>query len=121
MRIAIDDFGTGYASISTLQRVPVDVLKVDTSFVAALNDADQHRSAQTRKLLKAILDVGQALSLTVIAEGIEQQSQASALLEMGCELGQGYLMAMPDRARSIEHLLGAGAPEHAVGSPVRAE
>ena len=121
VRIAIDDFGTGYASISTLQRVPVNVLKVDTSFVAALSDGDEHRNAQTRKLLKAILDVGQALSLTVIAEGIEQQSQASALLEMGCEIGQGYLMAMPDRARSIEHLLGAGAPEHTIGLPVRAE
>jgi len=119
--IAIDDFGTGYASISTLQRVPVDILKVDTSFVAALDDADRDRSEQTRKLLKAILDVGHALSLTVIAEGIEHQSQARALLEMGCEIGQGYLMAMPDRARSIEHLLEAGAPQRAAGSTVPAE
>ena len=66
MRIAIDDFGTGYASLSHLQRLPVDILKVDRSFVAALSEG-----GKSRELLKAILGVGEALSLAVVAEGIE--------------------------------------------------
>ena len=98
------------------------MLKVDTSFVAALSDGDEHRNAQTRKLLKAILDVGQALSLTVIAEGIEQQSQASALLEMGCELGAGLPhgdagSGPVDRAPAWRRRAWA----HTIGLPVRAE
>ena len=70
VRVAIDDFGTGYASLSNLQRVPVDILKIDQSFVAALNDG-----GQSRELLAAILGVGQALSLVVVAEG--SRSRAS--------------------------------------------
>jgi diguanylate cyclase (GGDEF)-like protein len=111
VRVAIDDFGTGYASLSTLLRVPVDILKIDMSFVAALNDG-----GQSRTLLEAILGVGQALSLSVVAEGIEEQSQMTALEEMGCEMAQGYLMAMPQRAQVIEKLLGPHAAARAVGS-----
>src|SRR6202011_3076662 len=100
VRVAIDDFGTGYASLSTLLRVPVDILKIDMSFVAALNDG-----GQSRTLLEAILGVGQALSLSVVAEGIEEPSQMTALEEMGCEMARGYLMAMPEQAKVIESLL----------------
>jgi diguanylate cyclase (GGDEF)-like protein len=111
VRIAIDDFGTGYASLSNLQRVPVDVLKIDKSFVAALNDG-----GQSRKLLEAILGVGQALSLAVVAEGIEESSQRLALEEMGCEMAQGDLMAMPERPEVIESLTGMPASSRAAGS-----
>ena len=69
VRIAIDDFGTGYASLSNLQRLPVDVLKVDRAFTAALNDGHQSQG-----VLQAILGVGQALSLAVVAEGIEEHT-----------------------------------------------
>ncbi len=106
VRVAIDDFGTGYASLSNLQRMPVDVLKVDRSFVAALNDG-----GQSRELLEAILGVGQALSLRVVAEGIETQSQMTTLEEMGCEMAQGFLMGRPSPPEAIRELL---LPEAAV-------
>jgi diguanylate cyclase (GGDEF)-like protein len=97
--VAIDDFGTGYASLSHLQQMPVDVLKIDRSFVAALNG-----EGQGRELLEAVLGVGQALSLTVIAEGVETQGQMQALLEMGCERVQGFLMGRPCAAEVVEDL-----------------
>src|SRR5208283_4870748 len=105
VRIAIDDFGTGYASLSHLQRLPVDILKVDRSFVAALDDG-----GNSRELLEAILGVGQALSLVVVAEGIEAQSQMTALHEMGCEMAQGFLVGKPSPAEVAESLLAGGPP-----------
>jgi diguanylate cyclase (GGDEF)-like protein len=107
LRIAIDDFGTGYASLSHLQRLPVDILKVDKSFVAALNEGDK-----SRELLQAILGVGQALSLAVVAEGIEAQSQMTALQEMGCEMAQGFLVGKPSPAEVAESLLGGDPTPH---------
>jgi len=104
VRLAIDDFGTGYASLSNLQRVPVDVLKIDMSFVAALNDG-----GQSRELLQAILGVGQALSLTVVAEGVEDDGQLTALEEMGCQMAQGFLLERPSPAADIPSILGAPA------------
>jgi diguanylate cyclase (GGDEF)-like protein len=104
--VAIDDFGTGYASLSNLQRMPVDVLKVDRSFIAALNDDDRRPA---KELLEAIIGVGQALSLRVVAEGIEVPSQMAALEEMGCEMAQGFLMGRPSPAEAIAELLVAPA------------
>jgi diguanylate cyclase (GGDEF)-like protein len=104
VRVAIDDFGTGYASLSQLQRMPVDVLKIDRSFVAALHDGPQ-----SRELLQAILGVGKALSLTVVAEGIEDREQMTTLEEMGCERAQGFLMARPGPPEEIELMLGSAA------------
>jgi len=112
VRVAIDDFGTGYASLSHLQRLPVDVLKIDMSFITALNDG-----GQSRELLQAIMGVGQALSLAVVAEGVEEHSQLSTLEEMGCEMAQGFLMGKPGTAKAIESLLGARSARGAVGSP----
>jgi diguanylate cyclase (GGDEF)-like protein len=112
VRVAIDDFGTGYASLSNLLRVPVDILKIDMSFVAALS-----AGGQSRKLLEAVLGVGQALSLAVVAEGIEEQSHMRALEDMGCEMAQGYFMAMPEQAQVIERLLGPRASRPSVASP----
>jgi EAL domain-containing protein (putative c-di-GMP-specific phosphodiesterase class I) len=102
VQIAIDDFGTGYASLSNLQRMPVDVLKVDRSFIAALGDG-----GRGRELLEAILGVGQALSLVVVAEGIELRSQMVTLEEMGCEMAQGFLMGRPSSPEQIEGILAA--------------
>jgi len=90
VRVAIDDFGTGYASLSHLQSVPLDILKIDRSFVAALNEG-----GQSRELLAAILGVGQALSLAVVVEGVEEQSQMTTLENMGCEMVQGYFLGRP--------------------------
>lgn len=101
VRVAIDDFGTGYASLSHLQRMPVDVLKIDRSFVAALDEGNQ-----SRELLAAILGVGRSLSLSVVAEGIELRSQRVLLEEIGCQMAQGFLLGRPGSAQEIEALLG---------------
>ena len=112
VHVAIDDFGTGYASLSNLQRMPVDILKVDRSFVAALND-----SGQSRELLEAILGVAQALSLTIVAEGIEVESQMKTLEEMGVEIAQGFLMGKPSTAEIVETLMGTEPVLRPMGSP----
>jgi diguanylate cyclase (GGDEF)-like protein len=108
VRVAIDDFGTGYASLSQLQRMPVDILKIDRSFVAALSDG-----GQSRELLQAIFGVGEALSLSVVAEGIEERSQMATLEEMGCAMAQGFLMGKPATAEVIQTLLGIGTEQSA--------
>jgi len=100
VRIAVDDFGTGYASLSHLQRLPVDILKIDRSFIAALNNG-----GRSRQLLQAILGVGQALSLAVVVEGIEDEGQLSALEGMGCHMCQGFLIARPSPAEELASLL----------------
>jgi len=100
VRVALDDFGTGYTSLSNLQRVPADVLKIDRSFVAALRDG-----GPSRYLLEAILGLGKALSLAVVAEGIEQQEQLDALAAMGCEMVQGHLLGEPAPAEATERML----------------
>jgi diguanylate cyclase (GGDEF)-like protein len=112
VRIAIDDFGTGYASLSHLQRMPVDVLKVDRSFIAALDDG-----GQSRELLEAILGVAQALSLSVIAEGIETGTQMTTIQEMGCEAAQGFLIGRPSPAEVLVSLAWPEAARPAVSSP----
>jgi diguanylate cyclase (GGDEF)-like protein len=96
VRVAIDDFGTGYASLSQLQRMPVDILKIDRSFVAALDS-----EGQGRELLEAIVGVGRSLSLTVVAEGIEEHSQLHSLEAMGCQFAQGFMLGRPGNADAI--------------------
>ncbi len=105
VRIAIDDFGTGYASLSYLQRLPVDILKVDRSFVMGLADGDK-----SHELLEAILGVGQALSLATVAEGVEDQGQLETVRSMGCDMAQGYLMSKPIPAEVAEGLLSGDLP-----------
>jgi diguanylate cyclase (GGDEF)-like protein len=112
VRVAIDDFGTGYASLSQLRHMPVDILKIDRSFVAALGDG-----GHGRELLRAILGVGEALSLSVVAEGIEERDQMATLEEMGCEMAQGFLMGRPDSAESIGRMLGAVPSSTTLASP----
>ena len=111
VRVAIDDFGTGYASLSHLQRVPVDILKIDQSFVAALN-----KGGHSQELLAAILGVGRALSLAVVAEGVEDQRQITTLEAMGCKMAQGFLIGRPSPAEAIKDLLYTDASRPAVGS-----
>lgn len=90
IRIAIDDFGTGYSSLAYLQSLPVNVLKIDRSFVARLNE---QRSDIT--LVRAILAMAHALDLEVVAEGIENEAQRLILCQLGCKHGQGFLLAKP--------------------------
>ncbi|MGX6608375.1 putative bifunctional diguanylate cyclase/phosphodiesterase [Micromonosporaceae bacterium Da 78-11] len=90
VRIAIDDFGTGYSSLSYLRQMPVDVLKIDKSFID-----DIAHSPQQRALVEAIVTLAQNFDLRVVAEGIEDADQRAALASMGCPYGQGYLFAKP--------------------------
>lgn len=90
VRIAIDDFGTGYASFAYLRRVPVDILKVDRSFVAASSN-----DARARGLLEAMIGIGHTLSLVTVGEGVEQPGQLATLEGVGCDLAQGYLLSRP--------------------------
>jgi diguanylate cyclase (GGDEF)-like protein len=85
-RVALDDFGTGYSSLGYLQKLPVDIVKIDRAFVR-----DVHRGARQSALAAAVMTLAEALDLDVIAEGIEQEDQARVLRELGCSLGQGFL------------------------------
>jgi EAL domain-containing protein (putative c-di-GMP-specific phosphodiesterase class I) len=95
--ISIDDFGTGYSSLSYLHRFPVDVLKIDQSFIAGLPDRGCDAA-----LVQAIMAIAHALGLTVIAEGVETAEQASTLLSFGCVQAQGYFFHLPLTANEFE-------------------
>jgi diguanylate cyclase (GGDEF)-like protein len=101
IRIAVDDFGTGYSSLSHLQRFPVDILKIDKSFIDPLIHSDTGSSA----LVTAIIGLAQSLGLEVIAEGIEHESQLHRLVELGCQQGQGFFMARPLDGDAVESLI----------------
>ncbi|HYC10416.1 MAG TPA: EAL domain-containing protein [Steroidobacteraceae bacterium] len=88
VRLAIDDFGTGYSSLSYLHRFPIDILKIDRSFVSRLTNSDQGP-----ELAGAVVTLGETLGLETVAEGIELEQQAAALLALGCVAGQGFLFA----------------------------
>jgi diguanylate cyclase (GGDEF)-like protein len=90
VRLAIDDFGTGYSSLAYLRRFPVDIIKIDKSFVDDVGD-----EPTAAALTLGIIQLGQALSLSTIAEGIEKQGQLTELTDGNCELGQGYFFAEP--------------------------
>jgi diguanylate cyclase (GGDEF)-like protein len=89
---ALDDFGTGYSSLSYLHSLPLRMLKIDRAFVLEL---DKEGNTNSTTVVAAILALARALSIQVIAEGIETQAQRDALLAMGCEMGQGYLLGHP--------------------------
>jgi diguanylate cyclase (GGDEF)-like protein/PAS domain S-box-containing protein len=96
VKVAIDDFGTGYSSLSYLHRFPIDILKIDRSFVNGLTSSDDGPD-----LARAVITLGQTLGLDTVAEGIELEPQVTALLALGCVAGQGFLFAP---ARSLEQL-----------------
>ena len=90
MRIAIDDFGTGYSSLSYLSRLPITTLKIDRSFVQSMTS-----DPTSRKIVSTILHLARELEISVVAEGIEHESEAQALTTMGCDYAQGYLFGRP--------------------------
>jgi len=100
IRIAVDDFGTGYSSLSYLQRFPIDILKIDKSFVDRI-DSGPEESA----LPEAIITLARTLHLTSIAEGIEREPQRARLRELGCQLAQGYHFAKPLPADALADML----------------
>jgi diguanylate cyclase (GGDEF)-like protein len=109
IRIAIDDFGTGYSSLSYLRRLPVDILKIAKPFVD-----DLHNTEDKGDFARAIVGIGNALRLIMIAEGIETTEQLITLRELGCHLGQGYHLSHPVMPEAIDRMLAAGGVDLAL-------
>ncbi len=96
VRFALDDFGTGYSTLAYLKRLPVDVLKIDRSFVHQMLD-----DSQDRAIVEGVIGLARTFGCVVVAEGVESPAQARALLEMGCEIGQGTGIAAPMPADQV--------------------
>jgi EAL domain-containing protein (putative c-di-GMP-specific phosphodiesterase class I) len=107
VKLAMDDFGTGYSSLSYLSRFPVDILKMDRSFLSP-----EHEESG---LIAAIIALGTSLSLDVVAEGIELPEQIASLRDLGCDLGQGFFFAKPMNEEALVEYLVSG--EGTVGQP----
>jgi predicted signal transduction protein with EAL and GGDEF domain len=112
VRLAMDDFGTGYSSLSYLRRMPLDVVKVDRSFVHGLGT-----QADDLAIVAAVVHMAVALRLNVTAEGVETSQQLSALEELGCESAQGFYFAKPVPADEIETLIVEHAAATEAGTP----
>src|ERR671933_419471 len=90
IKVSIDDFGTGYSSLSYLHRLPIDLLKIDSSFVRTMGSDEKNR-----RIVETILLLGRNLGVEGVAEGVETAAQATALHRLGCGLVQGYLFSHP--------------------------
>ncbi len=106
VRIAIDNLGTGHSSLTCLRKFPIDVLKIDQSFVAGIND-----SVESDAIVHALVQLGKTLGLGIVAEGIETQEQRRRLETEGVDYGQGYLFAQPLDVEAVNGLL-AKHPRH---------
>lgn len=118
LRVAVDDFGTGYSSLSYLSGFPVDVVKIDKSFVDRVGVGDEGCA-----MVRAVVDLGASLGLTAVAEGIEEPEQVPVLRRLGCGSGQGYLFARPMAAAAVGALVAgaSGLPEGAIVTAVAIE
>jgi EAL domain-containing protein (putative c-di-GMP-specific phosphodiesterase class I) len=101
IQIVIDDFGTGYSSLSYLQRLPIDTLKVDRSFVSRI----QNTPDGNRNIVEAIISLAHRLDMNVVAEGVENHEQHAILLNMQCQFGQGYLFSKPIAKNKVDNLI----------------
>lgn len=110
VKLSIDDFGTGHSSLSQLQKTDVDVLKIDQSFVSVM---DQETSSAA--IVSAIINLGHALGLTLVAEGVERPAQAALLREQGCDAAQGWLFDRPLPAEALDRAFGVPSPEISIG------
>jgi EAL domain-containing protein (putative c-di-GMP-specific phosphodiesterase class I) len=103
IQIAIDDFGTGYSSLAYLRKLPVNVLKVDRTFLSGIPDDERDMA-----IVRTILAMARNLGLSVVAEGVETAAQLEFLRESGCEEVQGFLLAKPASAESLLRMLKTG-------------
>jgi diguanylate cyclase (GGDEF)-like protein/PAS domain S-box-containing protein len=116
VKLAVDDFGTGYSALSYLQRLPVDILKIDKAFIDRVGIGDDQE-----RLLNGIITLAHNVNLATVAEGVETPDQVEALVRLDAELGQGYHFARPVCAEEIDALLRQSTPEAtAPGATVRA-
>jgi EAL domain-containing protein (putative c-di-GMP-specific phosphodiesterase class I) len=103
VRLAIDDFGTGYSSLSYLLELPIDVLKIDKSFVTGISS-----SWRRHALVEGIVRLARTLEVEVVAEGIESENERELLARMGCQFGQGYLLSVPVDSAAAAAMLRRG-------------
>ena len=103
VKLAIDDFGTGHSSLSSLRDLPLDSIQIDRSFVSELG-----RDPESQAIVAALVDLGHALGLTVVAEGVETDSQLARLRDLGCDGAQGFLFSKPLAENDVEALLAPG-------------
>ncbi len=116
LSVAIDDFGTGYSSLSYLTRLPVDILKIDISFVSRLAEAGHE------KIVRAIINLGHSLGLRLVAEGVETEEQLRYFVDNGCYAFQGHYFSVPVVAEAVGALLSsAGDSAAAAGGPGAAQ
>lgn len=94
--ISLDDFGTGFSSLNYLRQLPIDVLKIDRSFVSNMLEHSKDRA-----IVKTIIELGHHMELKIVAEGIETKEEAAFLRENGCHIGQGFLFARPAPIESL--------------------
>ena len=104
VRIAIDDFGTGYSSFAYLAQFPIDVLKIDKSFISAIAD-----SSSTAAIVHTLIELGRMLGLQIVAEGVENDEQRRFLVSEKVNTVQGFLFSRPMEARDVERLLNGTA------------
>jgi EAL domain-containing protein (putative c-di-GMP-specific phosphodiesterase class I) len=100
VRVSIDDFGTGYSSISYLSHFPLDILKIDRSFIAAMN-----HSSRAAVIVRAMIQLGRALGMKTVAEGIEEGGQLAGLQAEQCDEGQGFYLGGPMSAPAFQRLV----------------
>ena len=112
VRVAVDDFGTGYSSVAYLRQFPIDVLKIDRSFVSGIN-----ASVESAALVRMLVQLGKGLGIETLAEGIEDAEQLAGLLAEECDSGQGYLFARPLEPAALEELLHTQRSADAISVP----
>jgi EAL domain-containing protein (putative c-di-GMP-specific phosphodiesterase class I) len=98
--VSIDDFGTGYSSLAYLQELPVDIVKIDKTFINTISTRQK-----SKDLIKALLALVDTLGLKSIAEGVESESQSRVLAELGCGFAQGYVFSRPLDAKSVNDFI----------------
>jgi diguanylate cyclase (GGDEF)-like protein/PAS domain S-box-containing protein len=116
VKLAVDDFGTGYSSLAYLSRFPVDILKIDRSFVKGLANG-----GESRPIVESVVSLAAALRMITVAEGVEDEDQAAILRHMGCTLAQGFLFARPMGGEEAERLIRRGLSwtPHPDAEPIR--
>ena len=107
VRVAIDDFGTGYSSLSRLAELPVDMLKIDRTFVTSAD----HAAVRAARVAQTIIALGKAFNMTTVAEGVETAEQLEMLAHLGCDQSQGYLHGRPMAAADLEPVLQQWHPD----------
>ena len=115
VQLAVDDFGTGYSSLNYLRRMPADALKIDRSFVSDLD-----RDTRLASIVEAVVGLGNALGMRLIAEGIETAPQLQMLAAIGCRFGQGFYLARPQDGAATRKLVAEGGFPAAVRGVAKA-